>query len=64
MSFVFEKRFFFQTLKMISQVETFLCPDKQGAPEEGRRIKQLKRWEKNPIKTKTIVRKLLLIKKQ
>ena len=31
-----------QTLKMISQVESFLCPDKQGAPEEGRRIQWLK----------------------
>ena len=25
-----------QTLKMISQVESFLCPDKQQTPEEGR----------------------------
>ena len=31
-----------QTLKMISQVESFLCPDKQGTPEEGRRIQQPK----------------------
>ena len=28
---------------MISQVESFLCPDKQGTPEEGWRIQQLKR---------------------
>ena len=33
--------------KMTSQVEAFLCPDKQGTPEEGRKIQQLKRWEKN-----------------
>ena len=32
-----------QTLKMICQVESFLCPDKQGTPEEGRRIQQPKR---------------------
>ena len=31
-----------QTLKMISQVESFLCPDKQGTPEAGRRIQQPK----------------------
>ena len=24
-----------QTLKMISQDKSFLCPDKQGTPEEG-----------------------------
>ena len=47
---------------MISQVESFLFPDKQGTPEEGRRIQRLEHWEKT-IKTKTIVRKLLLIKK-
>ena len=29
---------------MISQVESFPCPDKQGTPEEGRRIKRPKRW--------------------
>ena len=28
---------------MISQVESFLCPDKQETPEEGRRIQRLKR---------------------
>ena len=27
---------------MISQVESFLCLDKQGIPEESRRIQQLK----------------------
>ena len=31
---------------MISQVETFLYPDKQGTPEEGRRIQWPKRCEK------------------
>ena len=31
-----------QTLKMISQVESFLCPDKQGKPEKDWRIEQLK----------------------
>ena len=36
-----------QTLKMISQVESFLCPDKQRTPEEGRRILQPKHCEKN-----------------
>ena len=46
---------------MISQVEAFLCPDKQGTHEEGRRIQRPKLCEKT-IKTKTIVRKLFLIK--
>ena len=46
---------------MVSQVESFLCPDKQGTPEEGRTIQWPKRG-KNPIKTKTIARKHLLIK--
>ena len=32
---------------MISQVESFLCPDKQGTPEEGRSIQRPKRCEKN-----------------
>ena len=32
---------------MISQVESFLCPDKQETPEEGQRIQQPKRCEKN-----------------
>ena len=27
---------------MISQVDSFLCPDKQGTPEEGRSIQQPK----------------------
>ena len=36
-----------QTLKMISQVETFLCLDKQETPEEGWRIQQPKHCEKN-----------------
>ena len=31
-----------QTLKMISQVESYLCPDKQGTSEEGRSIQQPK----------------------
>ena len=31
-----------QTLKMISQAESFICPDKQGTPEEGWRIWRLK----------------------
>ena len=31
-----------QTLKMISLVESFLCQDKQGTPDEGWRIKRLK----------------------
>ena len=31
-----------QTLKMISWVESFLCPDKQGTPEEGQRIEHPK----------------------
>ena len=48
-------------IETISQIESFLCPDKQGTPEEGRRIQQPKRCEKT-ITTKTIVRKLLLIK--
>ena len=38
---------------MISQVESFLCPDKQGTPEEGRRIQRPKCGEKNPIKMKS-----------
>ena len=32
---------------MISQVESFLYPDKQGTPEEGRRIQRPKRCENN-----------------
>ena len=32
---------------MISQVESFLCPDKQGTPEEGQTIQRPKRSEKN-----------------
>ena len=28
---------------MIFQVESFLCPDKQGTPEEGQRIPRPKR---------------------
>ena len=31
------------TLKIISLVESFLCPDKQGTPEESRRIQRPKR---------------------
>ena len=50
-------------VEMISQVESFRCQDKQGTPEEGRSIQQPKRCgKKNNHKTKTIVRKLLLIK--
>ena len=40
------KSFLNQTLEMISQIESFLYPDKQGTPEEGRRIQRLKRCEK------------------
>ena len=29
---------------MVSQVESFLCPDKQGTPEEGRRMQRPKPW--------------------
>ena len=36
-----------KSIKMISQVESFLCPDKQGTPEEGRRIQRPKRCKKN-----------------
>ena len=36
-----------QSLKMISQVESFLCPDKQGTSEKGQRIQQLKRVSTN-----------------
>ena len=36
-----------QTLKMISNIESFLCPDKQETPEEGQRIQWPKRCEKN-----------------
>ena len=32
---------------MISPVESFLWPDKQGTPEEGRRIQRPKNCEKN-----------------
>ena len=32
---------------MISQVESFLCPDKQGTPEEGRMIQPPKRYNNN-----------------
>ena len=47
--------------KSFLKIESFLCPDKQGTPEEGRRIQRPKGCEKT-IKTKAIVRKLLLIK--
>ena len=33
-----------QTLKLISKVESFLCPDKYWTLEEGRRIQQPKRF--------------------
>ena len=36
-----------QTLKMISQIESFLCSDKQGTPEEGRRME----WPKCCVTT-------------
>ena len=39
-----------QTLKMISLVESFLCPDKQGTPEEAQRIQRPKPCEKKPNK--------------
>ena len=29
--------------ELVSQVESFLCPDKQGTPEKGWRIQQAKR---------------------
>ena len=32
-----------QTFKMISQVESFLCCDEHGTPEEGRKKQRLKR---------------------
>ena len=32
---------------MISQIESFLCPDKQGTPEKGWRIQWLKHCGKN-----------------
>ena len=32
---------------MVSQVELFLCPDKQGTPEEDQRIQKPKHGEKN-----------------
>ena len=32
---------------MISQVKSFLCPDKQGTLEEGRRIQRPKRCKKD-----------------
>ena len=35
------------TLKMISQVESFLCSDEQGTPEEGQRIQ----WPKHYVTT-------------
>ena len=41
---IYRSEFLCQTLKMISQVESFLCPDKQGTPEKGRRIQRPKRW--------------------
>ena len=31
-----------QTLKIISRIESFLCPDKQGTPKEGWRIQRPK----------------------
>ena len=50
---------------MIPQVESFLCPDKQETPEEGRRKPggySGRNVVEITIKMKTIVRKLLLIK--
>ena len=42
-----------QTLKTISQIESFQCPDKQWRSEEGRRIQQPKRCiTTNKIKDK------------
>ena len=32
-----------QTFKIISQVELFLCPEKQGTPEDGRMLQRPKR---------------------
>ena len=39
-----------QTLKMISQVESFLCPNKRGKTKEGWRIQWPKRCEKKTNK--------------
>ena len=47
---------------MISQVESFLCPNKQGTPDEGWRIQQPKRYEKNDDKDNSL--KTLTDKKQ
>ena len=33
--------------KSFLKFESFLCPDKQGTPEEGRRIQQVKHCGKN-----------------
>ena len=41
------KVFYSQTIKMVFQFESFLCPDKQGTPADGRRIQWPKRCEKN-----------------
>ena len=51
-----------QTLKVISQVESFLCPDKQGTSEKGRMIQRPKRCEKNNKDEDNSPQKLLLIK--
>ena len=48
---------------MISQVESFLCPDQQGTPEEGRWIQQPKRSEKNNNKAEDNSPKTLTDKK-
>ena len=60
-------RVIFQTLKMISQVESFLCPDKQGTPEEGWRIQRPKHYgnknkdKDNSLKTLTDKNPVMLL---
>ena len=46
---------------MISKFESFLCPDKQGKSEDGRRIKQPKRYATTNNSPK-IAHKILHIK--
>ena len=48
---------------MVSQVESFLCPDKYGTPGEGRRIQRPERCEKNNNKDEDNSPKTLTDKK-
>ena len=48
---------------MISQVESFLCTDKQVTPEEGRKIQRSKHSEKKPNKNEDNSPKTLTDKK-